>query len=97
MASLVQKQAQIYHEAGQRSEFRVYFNGYTTPSNPDTVVLEWTDETLMSPMRGGNELPQGRPGRRRAGPGAHREQPLRDHGAHDPRQDAGRLSWTLYI
>ena len=58
VASLVQKQAQIYHDAGQRSEFRVYFNGYTTPSEPDTVVLEWTDEALMSPMRGGNELPQ---------------------------------------
>lgn len=58
VASLVQKQAQIYHDAGQRSEFRVYFNGYTTPSEPDTVVLEWTDEALMSTMRGGNELPQ---------------------------------------
>ena len=22
------------------------------------MVLEWTDEALMSPMRGGNELPQ---------------------------------------
>ena len=58
VASLVQKQAQIYHEAGQRSEFRVYFNGYTTPTDPDTVVLEWTDEALMSPMRGGHQLPQ---------------------------------------
>ena len=58
VASLVQQQAQIYHDAGQRSAFRVYFNGVTTPSNPDTVVLEWTDEALMSTMRGGNELPQ---------------------------------------
>ena len=58
VASLVQKQATIYREAGQRSEFRVYFNGATTPSNPDTVVLEWTDEALMSTMRAGNELPQ---------------------------------------
>lgn len=57
VASLVQKQAQIYHEAGQRSEFRVYFNGYTTPSEPDTVVLEWTDDALQSPMRGGHQLP----------------------------------------
>ena len=57
VASLVQKQAQIYHDAGQRSEFRVYFNGYTTPTDPDTVVLEWTDEALMSPMRGENQLP----------------------------------------
>ncbi len=57
VASLVQKQATIYREAGQRSEFRVYFNGLTTPSNPDTVVLEWTDEALMSTMRAGHELP----------------------------------------
>ncbi len=58
VASLVQKQAQIYHDAGQRSEFKVYFNGATTPSEPDTVVLEWTDEALMSTMRAGHQLPQ---------------------------------------
>ena len=57
VASLVQKQAQIYRDAGQRSEFRVYFNGYTTPTDPDTVVLEWTDEALMSTMRAGHQLP----------------------------------------
>lgn len=58
VASLVQKQAQAFEEAGQRSECRVYFNGATTPSNPDTVVLEWTDEAIMSTMRAGNQLPQ---------------------------------------
>ena len=52
VASLVQKQAQIYHDAGQRSEFRVYFNGGTVPGENNVVVLEWTDEALMSPMRG---------------------------------------------
>lgn len=57
VATLVQKQAQAFEEAGQRSTCRVYFNGYTTPSNPDTVVLEWTDEVLRSTMRSGNELP----------------------------------------
>ena len=58
VASLVQKQAEAFQEAGQRSECRVYFNGLTTPSNPDTVVLEWTDETLRSTMRAGLQLPQ---------------------------------------
>ena len=58
VASLVHTQSQIYHEAGLRGEFRVYFNGSTTPSNPDSVVLEWTDDALMSPWRGGNELPR---------------------------------------
>ena len=58
VASLVQMQAQAFEEAGQRSECRVYFNGYTTPSEPDTVVLEWTDEAIRSTMRAGNQLPQ---------------------------------------
>ena len=57
VASLLQKQAQIYHDAGQRSEFKVYFNGATVPGKRDVVVLEWTDEALMSPMRGGHQLP----------------------------------------
>ena len=58
VASLVQKQAQAFEEAGQRSECRVYFNGATTPAEQDVVVLEWTDETLMSTMRAGLRLPQ---------------------------------------
>ena len=58
VASLVQKQAQLYHDAGHRSEFKVYFNGGTVPGENNVVVLEWTDEALMSPMRGGNDLPQ---------------------------------------
>ena len=57
VASLLQKQAQIYHDAGQRSEFKVYFNGATVPGETDVVILEWTDEALMSPMRGGHQLP----------------------------------------
>ncbi len=57
VASLVQRQAQLYHETGHRGEFRVYFNGYTTPSEPDTVVLEWTDDALMSPYRNGMRRP----------------------------------------
>ena len=57
-ASLVQKQAEAFEQAGQRSSCRVYFNGATTPSEPDTVVLEWTDEALRSTMRSGLQLPQ---------------------------------------
>ena len=57
VASLVQRQAEAFEEAGQRSECRVYFNGATTPSEPDTVVLEWTDEALRSTMRAGIQLP----------------------------------------
>ena len=57
VASLLQKQAQIYRDAGQRSEFKVYFNGATCPGETDVVILEWTDEALMSPMRGNHQLP----------------------------------------
>ena len=57
VASLVHKQAQIYRDAGHRSEFKVYFNGGTVPGQNNVVVLEWTDEALMSPMRGGNDIP----------------------------------------
>ncbi len=58
VASLVHKQAQAYHDAGHRSEFKVYFNGGTVPGDTNVVVLEWTEEALMSPMRAGNDLPQ---------------------------------------
>lgn len=57
VATLVQKQAQIYHDAGQRGEFRVSFNGATMPGEQDTVYLEWTDEKIESPYRGDNNLP----------------------------------------
>ena len=58
VASLVQKQAEAFEAAGQRSPCRVYFNGATTPAEQDVVVLEWTDETLRSTMRAGLQLPQ---------------------------------------
>ena len=57
VATLVQKQGQIYHDAGQRGEFRVSFNGATMPGEQDTVCLEWADEKIESPYRGDNNLP----------------------------------------
>ena len=58
VASLVHKQASAYRDAGHRSEFRIYFNGGTVPGETNVVVLDWTDEALMSPMREGNNLPR---------------------------------------
>lgn len=58
VASLVRKQADVFVAEGMRSECTVYFNGATTPSEPDTVVLEWTDEVLRSTMRAEVQLPQ---------------------------------------
>ena len=57
VANLVQKQVQLYHDAGHRGEFRVAFNGGTCPGEPNTVVLEWTDSAFQSPMREGNDIP----------------------------------------
>jgi|TARA_B100001971_G_scaffold43751_1_gene38696 hypothetical protein len=58
VANLLHKQAQLYHDAGQRGEFRVSYNGYTLPGDQNIVVLEWTDEAIQSPGRPGNDLPQ---------------------------------------
>lgn len=57
VASLVHKQATIYKEAGHRPEFRVSFNGYTLPGEPNIVFLEWIDDKIESPMRQGNNIP----------------------------------------
>jgi len=57
VATLVHKQAQAYHDAGQRSEFRVSCNGYTLPGDQDVVCLEWTDRSLETPTRAGHSLP----------------------------------------
>ena len=58
VASMIHKQAQMYRDAGHRSEFKVYFNGGTLPGETNVVVLEWTEEAIMSPMREGNNIPQ---------------------------------------
>ena len=52
VASLVRKQQDIYESAG-RSEGTVYFNAGTVPGEPDSVVLEWTQDTLGSPYLSG--------------------------------------------
>jgi hypothetical protein len=57
VATLVHNQAQAYHDAGQRSEFRVSYNGATLPGDQDVVCLEWTDKSLETPTREGHALP----------------------------------------
>ncbi|MDA0232143.1 MAG: hypothetical protein O3B04_04725 [Chloroflexi bacterium] len=57
VATLVHKQAAAYRDAGQRSEFRVSYNGYTLPGEQNVVCLEWTDERLETPTREGHTLP----------------------------------------
>jgi|TARA_B100000959_G_scaffold256070_1_gene288937 hypothetical protein len=58
VAGLLQQQAQAYRDAGQRSEFRVSYNGATLPGEQNVVVLDWTDDAIMSPSREGHVLPQ---------------------------------------
>jgi hypothetical protein len=58
VATLVYKQAAAYRDAGQRSEFRVSYNGYTLPGTQDVVGLEWTDDALRTPTREGHDLPK---------------------------------------
>ena len=63
VASLVQKQAQIYHDAGHRSEFQVYFNGYTPPPIPTQSC--WSGPTGPEVPHAPRQRPaQGHSGRR---------------------------------
>jgi len=50
-ATLIDTIGKAYQEAGTRGESRVYFNSGTTPGDKNTVVMEWTDDTLQSPYR----------------------------------------------
>jgi hypothetical protein len=50
-ASLIDQIGEAYEKADNRSESRVYFNSGTTPGERNTVVMEWTDESLRTPYR----------------------------------------------
>ncbi len=58
-ASLIDSIGAAYHKAGKRSESRVYFNSGTTPGERNTVVMEWTDETLRTPYGEGHVQVEG--------------------------------------
>lgn len=50
-ATILDKIGKAYEEAGTRSASTVYFNSGTTPGDKDTVVMEWTEESLGSTYR----------------------------------------------
>ena len=56
-ATVAQKIANEYTNAGQRSETRVYFNGGTLPGERNRMYMEWTADVIDSPYRGGNQMP----------------------------------------
>ena len=58
VAKLVYAQAKMYRDVGHRSDFTVSYNGYTLPGEPNVVILEWTDDKIMSPSRPENVIPK---------------------------------------
>ena len=57
VAELVYAQAKIYRDADQRRNFTVSFNEKTLPGEQYIVLLEWTDDKIMSPGRSTNNVP----------------------------------------
>jgi hypothetical protein len=53
-AQLIHKIGKRYEDAGQRSQVRVYWSGYTVPGQTNTVYMDWVQETIESPYREGN-------------------------------------------
>mgnify|MGYP001437449795 CR=1 FL=1 len=58
VAKLVYAQAKMYRDVGHRSDFTVSYNGYTLPGETNVVILEWTDDKIMSPSRPENIIPK---------------------------------------
>jgi len=60
-ATIATRIGDLYHEAGQRSEVRVYFNGTTLPGKRDRLFMEWTAKTIDSPYGNDNvPIPEAR-------------------------------------
>ncbi len=58
-AEIITQIGKHYEENGQRSSVRVYMSGGTVPGPANTVYMEWLDETLRSPYRESNKIPDG--------------------------------------
>ena len=57
-AEIIAQIGKVFEEAGQRTSCRVYTSGGTVPGPANTVYMDWIEETLQSPYRDDNELPQ---------------------------------------
>ena len=55
-ATVASRIGDLYHQAGQRSEVRVYFNGTSLPGERDRLYMEWTAASIDSPY-GNDSLP----------------------------------------
>ena len=59
-ALLLRRIADIYTEAGQRTECSIYYNGGTLPCPKDElnrIYMQWSTEIIDSPYRDGNKYP----------------------------------------
>ena len=58
-AEIIAQIGKQYEDEGQRSSVRVYTSGGTVPGPANTIYMDWTEETLSSPYREGNKIPDG--------------------------------------
>ncbi len=58
-AEIITQIGKLYEEAGQRSPIRVYMSGGTVPGPANTIYMDWIEETMRSPYREGNKIPDG--------------------------------------
>ena len=58
VADLLTKIGGAYVSAGQRSPIRVYTSGGTVPGPANTVYMDWITESIESPTRPGNKIPE---------------------------------------
>jgi len=58
VAQVLANVAKIYEKSGQRGPTKIYFNGGTLPGDKNVVYMEWQDESIVSPYRESNKIPQ---------------------------------------
>ncbi len=58
-AEVITQIGKLYEEEGQRSPVRVYTSGGTVPGPANTIYMDWIDETLRTPYREDNKIPDG--------------------------------------
>ena len=59
-ALLLRQVADIYSQAGQRSQSLIYYNGGSLPcpnEELNRVYMQWSTDIIDSPYRGGNQFP----------------------------------------
>ncbi len=58
-AEIITQIGNLYEGENQRSSVRVYMSGGTVPGPANTIYMDWIDETLRTPYREDNKIPDG--------------------------------------